>query len=170
MSIPSTTSSPTFQTCFTYNSFNIQITHTARPHTKQYISPTNQSNMSLGGSELDLSKDLASLSEADKRELQQWANNENQKANIQESAFLLYLSTKHFLIHHGPFVSSVPFHNFIAPSEYISLTCPISQASTPSHPCASRNASPARSNPANWTATKRAVYRTASAGSWIVIC
>jgi len=42
--------------------------------------------MSLGGSELDLSKDLANLSEADKRELQQWANNENQKANIQESA------------------------------------------------------------------------------------
>lgn len=42
--------------------------------------------MSLGGSELDLSKDLANLSEGDKRELQQWANNENQKANIQESA------------------------------------------------------------------------------------
>jgi len=45
--------------------------------------------MSLSGSELDLSKDLANLSEADKRELQQWANNENQKANIQESAWFL---------------------------------------------------------------------------------
>jgi len=56
--------------------------------------------MSLGGSDsLDLSKDLANLTEADKRELQQWANNENQKANIQESAcdhLALPLDTIHF--------------------------------------------------------------------------
>lgn len=77
--------------------------------------------MSLGGSELDLSKDLANLSEADKRELQQWANNENQKANIQESALRVPLPP---ITYH---LSSIPHHqSYNPPSRYALSTPPLS--------------------------------------------
>jgi len=70
----------------------------------------------LGGSE-DL--DISRMSDSEKREFQQFVQNESQKAGIQESA---YTRT------HSTYTPVTPSHTLAHPHNYITLQPPKSQA------------------------------------------